>query len=89
MSTQVSRFKRTAITSAVVTPLACHAHADQLASDGQGARMEAGLQRVVIRACGRSEAEQSVAMSVKTFLARAFAQPALARACLAGLRDKA
>jgi hypothetical protein len=86
MSTQGSRFKRTAIASPVVALLSCQAHADQVAADDQSATTESTLQRVVIEACGRSETEQSVPMSVKTFSARAFAQPALPRAYRLGLR---
>ncbi|EKU83624.1 hypothetical protein HMPREF9710_01109 [Massilia timonae CCUG 45783] len=71
MSTRGFRFNRTAIASAVVALLPCQAHAEQVTSDGQSATTESTVQRVVIQARGRSETEQSVPMSVKTFTARA------------------
>lgn len=71
MSTQSFHFKRTAIASAVVALLSCHAHADQVAPDNQSASSDSSVQRVVIQARGRSETEQSVPMSVKTFSAKA------------------
>jgi iron complex outermembrane receptor protein len=71
MFTQSFRFKQTAIASAVLALLSCHAHADQLATEDQSATTESSVQRVLIQARGRSETEQSVPMSVKTFSARA------------------
>lgn len=76
MSTRSFRFNRTVIASAVAALLSCQAHADQVAPDDQsatkeGTLTESSVQRVVIQARGRSETEQSVPMSVKTFTARA------------------
>lgn len=71
MSNPGSRFKHTAIVSAVMASLSCHAQADQTSSADQAVPSESSVQRIVIQARGRSETEQSVPLSVKAFSAKA------------------
>jgi len=71
MSNPGSRFKYTAIASAVLASISCHAQTTDTSPAEQVAPTESSVQRIVIQARGRSETEQSVPMSVKAFSAKA------------------